>query len=212
MTTLADLPGITTEEIKALRHKEIKTGDDLWISIGGDVERGTERLATGVGIRPERLMELLCEQSKRDASRRDGSRLRRHWPAAAAMLGALVLIAIGVTTPRGPRAPSPAQVVARDPVVVTQPRARRAVLFAWRPFPRAAIYALHVWMIAPGKPSALAPGTPLTFSTAIYRGLSYTWTDRAFPPGAYRYSLLPFDAHGRALAPWSPSARIVVGR
>jgi hypothetical protein len=82
------------------------------------------------------------------------------------------------------------------------------VRFAWKPFANAHNYLLHIWIVKQSGSVPITPTTRVTLSTLVYGKTTYTWNDRNFPAGTYAYAVLPLDADGNALAPWSPAAQM----
>ncbi len=70
------------------------------------------------------------------------------------------------TPSQGPK--SSTQVVSRYPTGNAAVAAESMVPFAWQPFPGAANYVFHVWMVGQGATTNLTPSTPLTFATGVY--------------------------------------------
>jgi hypothetical protein len=106
--------------------------------------------------------------------------------------------------------PAMTQVVPRFPTGNAGVPAESKVLFAWKPFPRATNYAIHIWLVGLSGSAVLTPTTPFSFSGSVYHKTSYTWNDRGFPPGTYQYSLLPLDDSGHNLAGWSTPVQFTI--
>jgi hypothetical protein len=84
------------------------------------------------------------------------------------------------------------------------------VLFSWEPFPGAVAYIIHGWLVGLDGGEHVSPATPLTWSAAVYGHTLYRWHDEGFAAGQYEYALLPLDAAGHPLAPWSTPVTIIL--
>jgi len=104
----------------------------------------------------------------------------------------------------------PTQVVPCFPTGNAGEPANSRVRFGWQPFPGAANYAFHIWMISQSGTVAITPSTPVTLSTLVYHKTTYMWDDHGFLPGTYQYALLPLDATGKALAGWGTPVQITI--
>jgi hypothetical protein len=83
----------------------------------------------------------------------------------------------------------------------------KPVQFAWKPFKGAANYLLHLWLVKQVGSTVIGPTTPVTLSVLVHGKTAYMWNVRGVLPGTYSYSLLPEDAYGNALTPWSPAVQ-----
>jgi hypothetical protein len=105
---------------------------------------------------------------------------------------------------------APTQVKPLYPIRNTGVPAGSRVLFGWQPFPGAANYIFHIWLVKSSGNQPFTPATPASLSVTIHGKTTYTWDDHGFLPGIYQYDLLPLDSKGTSLAAWSNLQQITL--
>jgi hypothetical protein len=94
MVKIDKIPGVTQNEIAALRSQGIQTVTDLWQRVGGDFNQGINSLAGQANIEPERLIELLKSQALKESESNDASWPARHWLELVLLV--LLLLVVGL--------------------------------------------------------------------------------------------------------------------
>jgi hypothetical protein len=84
------------------------------------------------------------------------------------------------------------------------------VRFAWRRFPGAANYLLHIWLVHQAGRTPITARTRVDLATLVLGKTGYVWHQGGFLPGTYQYSLLPLDRLGNALAGWSAPISLTI--
>jgi hypothetical protein len=84
------------------------------------------------------------------------------------------------------------------------------VRFAWRPFPGAANYLLHIWLVHQAGRTPITARTRIDLAALVLGRTGYVWREGGFLPGTYEYALLPLDRLGNALAGWSAPIALTI--
>jgi hypothetical protein len=121
-----------------------------------------------------------------------------------------VVASVATDAPAAQPARHPGAVTPLYPASGTPVPAGSKVLFTWKPYPGAAIYALHIWLTHRTGAKPLPAGVPVAASGTVRGRASYTWSDSGFPSGTYQYAILPLDAAGNAIGSWSQPVQIAI--
>jgi hypothetical protein len=121
-----------------------------------------------------------------------------------------IVASVATDAPAAQPATHPGAVTPRYPANGTPVPAGSRVLFTWKPYPGAAIYALHIWLTHRPGAKPLPAGVPVAASATASGHTSYTWNDRGFPSGTYQCAILPLDATGNAIGTWSQPVQFAI--
>lgn len=96
MSDISKLEGLTLDEQDRLKKFNINTIDQLWARVGANYKDGLDQLDQQVGIKQERLIELLSKQGLLETDPSDTAWIRRHafglyWIGGVVVLALLLL-------------------------------------------------------------------------------------------------------------------------